>query len=91
MRLLKMFRCCRVQTNSVLSQSKPLPAHYYLLPCEQAAPWLPSKPRAGTGMLQPPPQLRRGGELQNVTYTWVIFNFLPFPSTVKLPPAYLSG
>lgn len=89
--LSEMFRRCRVHTNSVCPTPSLSPLTITSGPVEQAAPWLPSKPQAGTGMLQPPPQPRRGGELENVTYTWVIFNFLPFPSTVKLPPAYLSG
>lgn len=40
-------------------------------------------PFAGSRTRTPPKRTA----FENVTYTWVIFNFLSFPYTVKLPPS----
>jgi len=69
----------------------PLPAHYCLQPSVQAVLLAALQAHVGTALPRAPLQMRSGGTLQNVTSTWVVFNFLPFPYTVKLPPAYLSG
>lgn len=90
---LQDFRCCCVQMNPILSQSMTFPAGYYLQPfgAGSAAGSPPTAGQAGKAAEPAPPNPRSRGELENVTYTWVIFNFLSFPYTVKLPPAYLSG
>lgn len=68
------------------------PARYYLQPSGAggAAGSAPSAGRGGRGA-HTSPKCTAKGKRENVTYTWVIFNFLSFPRTVKLPPAYLSG
>lgn len=68
------------------------PARDYLQPSGAgSAAGSPPSPRQARQRSPHLSKMRGGAKLENVTYTWVIFNFLSFPYTVKLPPAYLSG